>query len=171
MIIVQRYIGLKAFECQKRLSKKDEKEAVDGLIKEYFTKDEGVHLEEVGSFFEEIAATKEAAFSSDVCEKALKQVYQSIDAEQVKKNWNEKLKLEERNLSLDSVWSDKRDYTIKMGEKVELKITPKKLKSVKQFIHHGKPYLVIEGDEVAKMGKIQLASLTWGQFKKAIEEE
>ena len=44
------------------------------------------------------------------------------------------------------------------------------MKSVKQFIHHGKPYLVIEGDEVAKMGKIQLASLTWGQFKKRLKK-
>lgn len=155
----------------KKVIKKDEKDAIDGLIKEYFTKDEGVHLEEVGSFFEEVAATKETAFSADACEKALKQVYQSIDTEQVKRSWNEKLKLEERNLSLDSVWSDKRDYTIKMGEKVELKVTPKKLKNVKQFVHHGKPYLVIEGDEVAKMGKTQLAALTWGQFKKSIEEE
>lgn len=160
-----------AFECQKRLSKRDEKEAVDGLIKEYFTKSEGLHLEEVGSFFKEIAATKEAAFSSDACGKALKQVHQSIDAKQVKKNWNEKLKLEERNLSMESIWSDKRDYTIQMGEKVELKVTPKKLKNIKQFVHHGRPYLVIEGDEAAKMGNIQLASLTWGQFKKAIEEE
>ena len=57
-----------AFECQKGYQK-DEKDAIDGLIKEYFTKDEGVHLEEVGSFFEEVAATKETAFSADACEK------------------------------------------------------------------------------------------------------
>ena len=48
----------------------------------------------------------------------MKQVHQSIDAKQVKKNWNEKLKLEERNLSMESIWSDKRDYTIKMGKRV-----------------------------------------------------
>ena len=99
----------------------------------------------------------------------MKQVHQSIDAKQVKKNWNEKLKLEERNLSMESIWSDKRDYTIKMGKRLNLKL-PRKVENIKQFVHHGRPYLVIEGDEAAKMGNIQLASLTWGNLK-AIEEE
>lgn len=44
------------------------------------------------------------------------------------------------------------------------------MKNVKQFVHHGKPYLVIEGDEVAKMGKTQLAALTWGQFKNRLKK-
>ncbi|MEJ9127540.1 hypothetical protein P4I92_28425, partial [Bacillus cereus] len=69
------------------------------------------------------------------------------------------------------IWSDKRDYTITMGKNIELKVAPKKLKNIKQFVHHGKPYLVIEGDEAAKMGTKKLAALTWGQLKKAIEEE
>ena len=46
----------------KRLSKRDEKEAIDGLIKEYFTKSEGLHLEEVGSFLKRLPQRKKLPF-------------------------------------------------------------------------------------------------------------
>lgn len=160
-----------AFECRRRLPKKDEQKARNQLISDYFTRDNQVYLDEYGAFLEGISALKEAAISDVNCGAVLKEVNQSIDNEKFKKEWKDTLKLEGFTLNRDNLWHDKLDYTIAMGDEIKLKVTPKKIKNIRQFEHQGKTYLVVEENEVAKINGIPLPILGWEKFKKIIEKE
>jgi Domain of unknown function (DUF4317) len=160
----------KAFECKTRLSRKEEKAAIIKLLSEQLVEDDTISSGVLGSFFECISSIKDIAITKEHWVKSIKEIKQTANDEKLKSNWDKFLKEPELTLTKETILSD---YTIKMGEEIEVKVSPKKIKDVKQFVYNGKPYLVIKGNEEAKLEGVnkKLSHISWEQFKEILDNE
>lgn len=160
-----------AFECKTRLSRKEEKKIFKGLIGKCLSIDNEISTAQIDGFLKEINAIEEMAITKEGWNQALQKVGMKVSEEEVHQMWNDEFKVEELTLSKTSILSEKRDYTILMDDDVELKVNAEKIKNVKQFIHEGKVYLVVEGCEPARLDGVakKLDAVSWQKFKQIVE--
>lgn len=164
-----------AFECKSKFTPTVEKVGFQAILREQVFNNEK-QTDELWAKIGQDIFNDDKGPVKIVTKDHLKKVVQEIskqqfDDDKFDEQWKSLFRDEGYSLSVENLQSDKMKLSVKM-DKVEINAPLSEMRKMKQFKHHDKVYLMISGNELAKVKEMnsEISEITWEEFKAIVDE-
>ncbi|WP_409344824.1 hypothetical protein [Paenibacillus sp. MBLB4367] len=164
-----------AFECKSKFTSAIEKEGFQTILREQIFNHEK-QTDEIWAKIGQEVFNDENGPVRIVTKDHMKKVVQGISKQEFvddkfDEQWRAIFKDDGYSLSVENLQSEKMKLSVKM-DKVEINAPLSEMRKMKQFKHNDKVYLMISGNELAKVKEMnsEISEITWEEFKALVDE-